>query len=202
MESSGAEISSDEELVARLAAGEQAALVEIVRRHQARALRIAFHTVGQRALAEDIAQEAFLRVWRGAGRFQARASFKSWFYRIIVNLCLDAKRQRTPESREQLEAPDCSQAEPPHALVDLERQSLVRRAVAELPERQRVALVLHRYSDLSLLEIGHATGWTESAVESLLVRAYAALRKQLADFAAEYPQSTAGKRQDRTSKEG
>ncbi len=180
MESSATIPDSDEQLVERLAAGDRAALTELVRRHQATALRVAYHTLGHRAQAEDIAQEAFLRIWRGAGDYRAQASFRSWFYRIIVNLCLDTKRRRSAGSIEGLDITDHRQTQPQSVLMNSERRESVRRVVAGLADRQRLALVLHKYGDMSIQQVQEATGWTDSAVESLLVRAYATLRRELA----------------------
>ena len=170
----------DAALMSRLAAGEMSALGTLVHRHQGRVLEIAYRTLGKWDLAEDVAQDTFLRVHRAARDYQPKARFTTWLYRIVVNLCLDEKRRRarsgtsledvTPEGQTESE---CDVAE------KKEIAQLVRAAVNGLPERQRVALVLHRYEGLSHGQIAEVTGWTSSAVESLLVRAYANLREKL-----------------------
>jgi RNA polymerase sigma-70 factor (ECF subfamily) len=144
-------------------------------------LELAYRTLGSWDLAEDVAQEAFLRVHRAAKRYQPTAMFTTWLYRIVINLCLDEQRKRAksgvslePEVYEQVPASNHDAAE------KQEIATLVRTAVQALPERQRMAVVLHRYSGLNHAQISEATGWTQSAVESLLVRAYANLRNKLA----------------------
>ncbi|MCP4590902.1 MAG: sigma-70 family RNA polymerase sigma factor [bacterium] len=166
----------------RLAAGDRAALATLVVRHQRRAFALAYRTTGDLTTAEDITQEAFLRVWRSADRYQPSARFTTWLHRIVVNLCLDSFRRRRPQGGDPPDGPDEAAVEPQALLERDERARQVRRAVAALPERQRVALVLHRFSELPLREIAEVTDWSESAVESLLVRAYAALRKSLKDL--------------------
>jgi RNA polymerase sigma-70 factor (ECF subfamily) len=172
--------SNDAELMARLAAGEMSALGELARKHQARILELAFRTLGAWDLAEDIAQETFLRVYQAAKSYKPTARFTTWLYRIVINLCLDEQRKRAkaamplePEIYEQLPASNGNPAE------KQEIAAFVKAAIYALPERQQLAVVLHRYNGLNHAEISEATGWTQSAVESLLVRAYANLRSKL-----------------------
>ena len=172
---------NDSQLMARLASGDMSALGELTRRHQRKVLELAFRTLGAWDLAEDVAQETFLRVYRAAKRYQPTAKFTTWLYRIVVNLCLDEKRKQAkagaslePAAHEQYSASNDNPVEKE------EMTKLVRAAVQALPERQRLALVLHRYDGLNHAEISEVTGWTQSAVESLLVRAYANLRGKLA----------------------
>ena len=173
--------SNDAELMACLAKGEVSALGELARRHQHRVLEIAFRTLGHWDLAEDVAQETFLRIYRAAKHYRPDAQFTTWLYRIVVNLCLDEQRRRAKSAAplesiasEGLPASDTDSAE------RREIAELVRAAVQELPERQRVAIVLYRYEGLNHTQISEVTGWSQSAVESLLVRAYANLREKLA----------------------
>jgi RNA polymerase sigma-70 factor (ECF subfamily) len=175
----------DAALVAQVARGDRQALAELIRRHQQRVLHVAIRVTGDPHLARDIAQETFLRAWGSAGRYTPSARVGTWLYRIVVNLCLDElKRKRPATGRTTLTPePDEEDEESGRSAVETaELASAVRQAVAQLPERQRVALILHRFSDLTLREIAVATGWTESAVESLLTRAYAALRQSLGRF--------------------
>ncbi len=167
-------------LMARVADGDRAALAELVRRHQHAMLELAYRTTGNRTLAEDITQDAFLRIWRSAGRYRPTARLGTWIYRIVVNLCLDTFKRRGPIAGEPPDAVDPGSEDPAATLERDDRAAAVRRAVCALPERQRVAVVLQRFSGLSIRAIAEATGWTESAVESLLVRGHAALRESLA----------------------
>jgi len=166
-----------------LARGETAALGELVRRHQDGALLLARRMLAETDGAEDVVQEAFLRVYRSAGRYRPTGRFSTWLYRILVNLCYDrlraAKRRPRPLD-EQIPAPAGADAPEILHLADVARR--VRQAVDALPKRQRTALTLHRYQRLSHAQIAEATGWSISGVESLLVRAYQRLRQELADL--------------------
>ena len=174
---------SDEELVADVAAGDTAALGELVRRHQDRVLSLAYRILLRWDLAEDVGQDVFLRIWSSAGGYQPNARFTTWLYRVVVNASLDArrrvKRQPVPFAESSADPPA---GDSPDRLVAEETAGSVAEAVAALPERQRIALVLHVYEGLRCREVAEATGWSVSAVESLLVRAYAALRLRLADL--------------------
>ncbi len=107
---------SDSELMARLSGGDVSAIGELAHRHQHRVLELAFRTLGHWDLAEDVAQEAFLRVYRAAKTYQPQAEFTTWLYRIVVNLCLDEQRRRaksaTPLEAVAPEALPVSQANP------------------------------------------------------------------------------------------
>lgn len=160
--------------------GDKAALEGLLRRHQARVLSMAYRLLGDWHLAEDVAQETFLRLHRAACTYRPQAKFTTWLYRIVYNLAVDQQRRRA-------QAPvslDAAQEEPqdPSEARAAERGELaeqVQRAISRLPERQRRVLLLHRYEDLGHADIAQVTGWSPSAVESLLVRAYAHLREEL-----------------------
>jgi len=176
------EPTNDAQLMDRLAADDRTALGTLVQRHQRRAFELAYRTTGDHALAEDIGQEAFLRVWRSAKRYEPTAQFTTWLYRIVVNLCLDAFKRRKQVTGDVPEGADTGAAQQTTAIEERERATTVRLAVAALPDRQRVAVVLHRFSGLTVRLTAEVTGWSESAVESLLVRAYAALRQSLKEL--------------------
>ncbi|GMV96215.1 MAG: RNA polymerase sigma factor [Phycisphaerae bacterium] len=163
----------------QLAAGDLTALDRLVRRHQGRAQALAYRLCGDHQTAEDLAQEAFLRVYRAAGRYEPRGAFSTWLHRIIVNLYLDALKARRPAVPldDARNLPDQRTGEDP--LAARERDAAIRREIARLPDRQRIALVLHCYEGHSHAEIAEITGWSESAVESLLTRAYRNLRDAL-----------------------
>lgn len=173
------ESADDRLLMAHLAAGDRNALAELVRRHQMLAFRLAYRTTGNRATAEDITQDAFLRVWRSAARYEPTASFETWLHRIVVNLCLDQFKKRKPVQAETADPATEIEDSPGASLERDERADRVRKAVQRLPERQRIAVILHRFSEFPQRRIAEITGWSVSAVESLLVRAYAGLRDAL-----------------------
>ena len=155
---------ADEELMVQIAAGRAGAFEALVRRHEERVLRIALRFAPQ-ADAEDIGQDVFLSVFRAASRYTPRAQFTTWLYRIVVNACLSHRRRMQPVPAPRPEPSDTADR--------------VREAVGQLPERQRLAVILHRFDGLPHREIAAALDTTESAIESLLARAYAALRNLL-----------------------
>jgi len=179
----------------RLAEGDRDAFAALVRRHQGRVLSLAYRFLNRWDAAEDVGQEVFLRVLRSAASYRPEAEFSTWLYRVVANLCWDERRKarsaraalirfaRRPE-------PDGS----PTQIDADERSERVRAAVAALPDRQRLALLLHRFAGLGHAEIADATGWSRSAVESCLVRAYARLRDELSEMAPEKetPRGAAG----------
>ena len=181
------DIPNDTELMTRLAAGDMAALGDLAKRHQDRVLSLSYRVLGDWHRAEDVAQEAFLRVYRAAKRYKPQAKFTTWLYRIVVNLCLDERRKQSQTAATLEDADPAVLAKSESDVAERkEVVGLVKTAVSELPERQRLAVILHRYDGLSHGEISEVTGWTRSAVESLLVRGYANLREKLGkmkDFA-------------------
>lgn len=178
---------TDEALMSAVSAGDLAALGQLVERHQARSLRLALRITGDAALAEDVTQEAFLRVHRAARRYQPRARFTTWFHRIVVNLCWDHRRKWREGSDLVPERPDDRSAGPEDSLEQAETRAAVRQAVLALPARQRLAVVLHRFEGRTMRQVAGITGWSESAVESCLVRAYRQLRKDLASVESPRP---------------
>ena len=155
------------------------ALGELVDRHQQKILMFAYRTLGRWDLAEDVVQDVFLRVHRSAARYKPTAKVTTWLYRIAVNLSLDAIRRDKRGPVSIADDADLSVPARGDALEAHERVDMVQQAVAALPDRQRVVVNLHRYEMLSHQEITETTGWSQSAVESLLVRAYANLRESL-----------------------
>jgi RNA polymerase sigma-70 factor (ECF subfamily) len=190
---------TDEVLLAAVAEHDEAAFEMLVRRHQDKALRLAYRLLADADAAQDIAQEAFWRVYHHAGRFEPNARFSTWFYRIVVNLCTDHRRRRAHKT---VALPSVEPASAPAAdpLESAERIARVQSALAALPQRQRTAVILHRYQQLSHRDIAEATGDSVSAVESLLVRAYATLRKNLADLGPAPAGSGPGERINKRNK--
>ena len=171
---------NDTELMARLAKGDMSAFGDIVRKHQDKVLSLSYRVLGDWHRAEDVAQETFLRIYRAAEKYKPKARFTTWLYRIVINLCFDEQRKRARAAAPLEDADPALLAESDCNIAERkEVVKSVKTAVNELPERQRLALILHRYDGLSHTEIAEVTGWTTSAVESLLVRAYANLREKL-----------------------
>jgi len=178
-------LKSDEQLVLEVGKGRTQALAELVRRHQQRALHLAFRSVGDWHLAEDVVQEAFLRVNRAAPQYRPDAKFSTWFYRIVVNLCMDELRKlqrRAKLSDDALAGDVSSEGNPQHAQEVKELQQAVYEALDQLSERERLAVILHRFEGHSHGQITDIMDASVSAIESLLVRAYRKLRQGLAAF--------------------
>ncbi len=179
----GADVPSDPQLVQRVARGDHAALGQLIERHQQRVFSLSYRVLGRWDQAEEAAQEVFIKVYRSAGKYRPEALFTTWLYRIVVNHCLDMKRKaaRMPMavSQEQI---DRMGELPEDSLTARERSERVRKAVNELPEAQQTALLLHRFEGQPIRQIAEVMDRSESAVESLLVRAYAKLRETLSDL--------------------
>lgn len=168
----------DHELMRRTAAGDHAAFAVLVRRHQARVLSLAYRLLGRWDAAEDVSAEAFVRVYDRARKYEPQARFTTWLYRIVANLCWDQRRRWSRALETLLDWHDAGAAPTDPVERDETRRS-VRRAIASLPDRQRLVILLHRFEGLDHREIAEITGWSASAVESCLVRAYARLRELL-----------------------
>lgn len=167
--------------VRRIGAGDAAAAASLVRRRSPRILAVARRMLNDQAEAEDITQEVFLRVWTHAANWQpGGAKFETWLHRVAVNLCLDRLRRRreTPAGDALPERPD----ETPDAEQSMwqdQRAARVRQAIEALPERQRAALELCSFQELTNIEAAAALEISVDALESLLARARRTLRENL-----------------------
>lgn len=185
-------IDSDLELMLRVSRGDADSFGVLLNRHRGPLLSYFVRMVRDRALAEDLAQEVFLRVYQARERYQPEARFTTWLYRIATNLALNALRDRRSEPLV-LEAamdPERELASPlerapdgrPTAeerLAESDRQRLIREAIEALPEKQRAAVILHKYQEVDYRQIASILKVSESAVKSLLFRAYESLRVRL-----------------------
>ena len=167
---------TDHDLMARAAQGDGRAFRVLAERHAGRALGLARRILGNEAMAEDIVQDAFLRVWINAPRWRPQAQFRTWLYRIVVNLCLNAKR-RAPDLPLVAAEHVADPAPPADAQLQArERDRRLAAAVDALPERQRAAIVLTYREGLGNAEVADVLDTSISGVETLLVRAKRALR--------------------------
>lgn len=173
---------SDEALMALVAQGNQRAYRQLAGRHLPAMLGLARRILGNAADAEEVVQEAMLRVWTHAPRWQPLAAFRTWLTRIVVNLCLDRKR-RAPwvalEAAGEIVDPAPGAVEQSETS---ERDRLVAGAIEELPARQRTAIVLTYNEGLSNAQVAEILDTTVSAVETLLVRGKQNLRRALGDL--------------------
>ena len=185
---------TSEDLMVRIAEGDEGAFEALVDRHQTTVLNLIFRFIGDRTQAKDLAQEVFLRVWKGAKGYRPDAKFTTWIYRIAENLCLNelksarrknwfSLRHTTEDTEKTLEEtlPDKSPSAE-DLLLTKERSRQISEALQSLPANQRMALVLKRYDDLPYEEIARIMDCSVSAVESLLVRAKKALQEKLKNF--------------------
>ncbi len=176
---------SDLALMERVAKGDEAAYRLLSRRHVPAMLGLARRVLGNAADAEDVVQEAMLRVWTHAPRWQPLAAFRTWLTRIVVNLCLDRKRKAPWVD---LDAAGELADPAPNAGEEAERSERDRQvdqAIGQLPDRQRTAIVLTYGDGMTNAEVAEVMGTTVSAVETLLVRGKQALRRTLGDDAGD-----------------
>lgn len=169
-------------LLARVAEGDDAAFRVLVDRHVASLVGVARRMLGDGSEAEDIAQEAFVRLWRSASKLEiGQPGVRPWLMRVVTNLCLDRLRSRR-RLQVDAEAPETPvAADQARGLEERQLSERVDAALAALPERQRSALVLFHYEGMSQVAVAAAMDVSEDAVESLLARARRALRGSLAD---------------------
>ncbi len=178
---------ADEILVKKTQGGDTAAYGELVRRYQDRVYGLVLKMFSPED-ARDVVQEIFIRVFRGLPGFNYQASFATWLYRISTNVCLDQLRRRGREGQRllPLEMGDdeggClrdNSPGPEEHLLDRERVGALKRAVQELPDGYRMALVLHHYQGLSYRQVAEAMGLPEKTVATRIHRAKKMLRKKL-----------------------
>lgn len=192
METSRPAESGDGELVVRAQKGQREAFEALVERYKERAYRIAFNFTRDREEAKDISQEAFLRAFTHLKGFDMRASFYTWFYRILVNLCLDHRRRssripwdslhgKTEKASEESAMADPSSS-PDQEAIAHEISLRVGTAVDALPPKQRTAFLLRNHEGLSIHEIARVMQAAEGTVKVHLHRAVVALRQSLAEL--------------------
>jgi RNA polymerase sigma-70 factor (ECF subfamily) len=173
----------DDDMLARLANDDARAARELVSRKLPRVLALAQRLLGQRADAEDVAQEAFVRVWKQAPRWRrGEARLDTWLHRVVLNLCHDRLRgPRATRGQTLRDLPDAVDAAPTpeQAFGRAQHSDRVTAALARLPLRQREALVLHYYQELPQAEVAALMDTSVDALESLLRRARSQLRAQL-----------------------
>ncbi len=169
--------------MAAIAGGDHQAFQILMGRHMKSVLALAQRMMGTVIDADEIAQEAFLRVWRTASRWRldGGSRFTTWLYRVVVNLCLDRRRRAPFEPLERAEnAVDASTPGGLASLALLEARGIVAEALATLPDRQRAAIVLYYFSEVSAPEAARVLELSISALESLLVRGRRNMKKHLA----------------------
>ena len=174
----------DEELLSRVAEGDPAAIQAMVARKLPRVLSLASRLLGDPVEAEDVAQEAMLRIWKQAGKWKpGQARFDTWLYRVALNLCYDRLRRRRETPVETVPDMVDDGPAPDRGLLAAETGHRVQQVLMRLPERQREAIVLCHYQELGNIEAAKLMGISVEALESLLSRARRTLRASLGDLA-------------------
>ncbi|HEX4031530.1 MAG TPA: sigma-70 family RNA polymerase sigma factor [Terracidiphilus sp.] len=187
--------SSDAAVMLRVAAGDEAGFNYLVGKYHRAMIHFLYRMVHNQAVAEELAQEVFLRVYRARDSYRAEARFTTWLYRIATNLAVNHARDTRHERAAQtiyLDAPDeetgttpdLADADPSveQRMLSDERMAAIRSHVMALPERQRMAVLMHKYQGMDYRQIGEVLKLSESATKSLLFRAYQTLRDKLKDF--------------------
>jgi RNA polymerase sigma-70 factor (ECF subfamily) len=186
---------SDAQVMLRVKEGDESAFDYLVQKYRRPMVNFMYRMAHNAAAAEDLAQEVFLRAYRSRSSYEASAKFTTWIYRIATNLAInharDTRHER-PEAMVSLDEPDeetgttldlaDKSLSVEENLVRRERLMAIRQKVQALPERQRMAVVMHKYQQMDYKQIAEVLKLSESATKSLLFRAYETLREQLKDF--------------------
>jgi len=185
----------DSEIMLELRAGNMAGFDHLIAKYRKPIVHFMYRMVHNQAVAEELAQEVFLRVYRSRETYRAEARFSTWLYRIATNLGVnharDTRHERTASTvyldetnSETGTTPDIADTTPgaESAMLQRERLNAIREHVLALPERQRMAVLMHKYEGMDYRQIGDVLKLSESATKSLLFRAYQTLRDRLKDF--------------------
>jgi len=186
---------SDADVMLRVKTGDESAFAYLVQKYRRPMVGFLYRLCHNPAAAEELAQEVFLRVYRSRSSYEASAKFSTWIYRIATNLAVnharDTRHER-PEVTVRLDEPDRETGTTPdladetltveEQIVKRERLAAIRSKVNALPERQRMAVLMHKYQQMDYRQIADVLKLSESATKSLLFRAYETLREQLKEF--------------------
>jgi RNA polymerase sigma-70 factor, ECF subfamily len=195
--SSDAVAVSDADVMLRVKTGDESAFAYLVQKYRRPMVAFLYRMCHNPAAAEELAQEVFLRVYRSRTNYEASAKFSTWIYRIAMNLAVnharDTRHER-PEVTVRLDEPDRETGTTSdladdsltveQQILKRERLAAIRSKVNALPERQRLAVILHKYEQMDYRQIAGVLKLSESATKSLLFRAYETLREQLKEFVA------------------
>jgi RNA polymerase sigma factor (sigma-70 family) len=185
------EDAEDVRLMQLVGRGDTSALEELIERHQSLVAGTVARMLGSNSDVEDIAQQVFIRVWKSARRYVPRAKFTTWLLKITRNLVFNELRRskrhthvplQTNPGAEELPVKDEVNPAPDAALLETELQQAIEEAITQLPESQRMALILRRYEQLSYEEISEVLDLSVPAVKSVLFRARTELRARLSKY--------------------
>jgi RNA polymerase sigma-70 factor, ECF subfamily len=187
---------SDVQLMLDVKSGDEESFGILLRKYRSPMVNFLYRMVRDAATAEDLAQEVFLRVYRARKQYSPSAKFTTWLFRIATNLALNSVRDNRHRQMDvSIDAPieeDEAPMELParemridEYMAERDRMAFIRNAISTLPEKQRVAVLLHKYEEMDYGEIARILDCSESALKSLLFRAYETLRVQLAPLVAQ-----------------
>ncbi len=190
MAGAAAALDYDAELMLRVKDGDGASFGVLLEKHRSAVVHFLYRMVQNSAVAEELAQEVFLRVYRSRGTYEPTAKFTTWLFRIATHLALNALRDnrnerlqdRLDDDSSEMPVRQVSDSRPSveQSMVYQAKLAEVRRAIALLPDKQRAAVLMHKYEEMEYSQIAKVLNCSESAVKSLLFRAYEALRARLA----------------------
>jgi RNA polymerase sigma-70 factor (ECF subfamily) len=193
MAGAAAALDFDAELMLRVKDGDGASFGVLLEKHRSSVVHFLYRMVQNSAVAEELAQEVFLRVYRSRATYEPTAKFTTWLFRIATHLALNALRDnknerlqdRLDDDSSELPARQVTDGRPSveQSLVYRAKLAEVRSAIAALPDKQRAAVLMHKYEEMEYSQIAKVLNCSESAVKSLLFRAYEALRARLAHMA-------------------
>ena len=190
-----AEMDPDAALMLRVKQGDEGAFAELVEKYKQPVMNVVYRMLRDATEAEDLAQNVFLQVYKSAGRYHISSKFSTWLFTIVRNLCLNEIRRRSRHPADSLDAPHPEQEDqpwqqfddkrtvsPPDRLLHGELEEKIERALADLPENQRLAIVLCRQDELSYEEIAEVLGCSLSATKSLIHRGRETLKQKLKPY--------------------
>ena len=185
----------DNQLMQRAGSGDLAAFKQLVQKHQRTVTGIIYRYTGNHSEAEDLAQDIFLKIYKATNSYVPRVQFKTWLYKVVANHCLNFFRSQkrrafitsldqssSEEYNPHIQRTDAQKEQPETILQQQELHRALIRALSELPERQRMAIILHRFEGLSYKEIATILCSSLSAVESLIFRAMNNLKEKLSFY--------------------
>lgn len=188
-------VTTDADVMLRVKAGDESAFSYLVQKYRRAMVHFMYRMAHSPAVAEDLAQEVFLRVYRSRESYEASAKFTTWLYRIATNLAVNHVRDTRHERQgnmASLDEPDeetgqtldvaDSKPTTEEVIIQRERMAAIRNKVEGLPERQKLAVLMHKYQQMDYKQIADVLKLSESATKSLLFRAYESLREQLKEF--------------------
>ena len=193
MGAAAAALDQDAELMLRVKDGDGASFGVLLDRHRSSVVHFLYRMVQNQAVAEELAQEVFLRVYRSRSTYEPTAKFTTWLFRIATHLALnflrDSRKEKLQEHLDD-DTSDMPARQVPdqrptveHAMLYEAKLEEIRQAVAALPDKQRAAVLMHKYEEMEYTHIAKVLNCSESAVKSLLFRAYETLRVRLAHMA-------------------